>query len=180
MRVLAISGSLRSQSINTSLLQALRLLAPSALDIVIYQDLAQIPPFNPDLEMAGGFYAVNKFRNALTESAMILVSTPEYAHGIPGVLKNALDWIVGTGELSDKPVVLVNASSRGVFAQAALREVLTTMNARVLHPLETTVNLPSKIMTPDEIAAEPQLRAVLEQFLTALILHSISGKSPPS
>jgi chromate reductase, NAD(P)H dehydrogenase (quinone) len=170
MRVLAISGSLRSQSTNTSLTRALQLLSGPDLELVVYEDLNQIPPFNPDLEATREFYAVNQFRRAVKDSDVVLFSTPEYAHGIPGVLKNALDWIVGTGELSEKPVVLVNASSRGVFAQAALREVLATMNATVLHEIETTVELPRRMMSPEEIAAEPQLHSAIERFF-----HRLAG-----
>ena len=168
MRILAILGSLRTLSTKTSLIRALRLLARLYLEVLVYEDLDQIPPFNPDLEATREFYAVDQFRRAVKASDVVVFSTPEYAHGIPGVLKNALDWIVGSGELSEKSVVLVNASSRGVFAQAALREVLTTMNATVLHELETTVELPRRTVSAEEIAAEPQLRSITERFFRTL------------
>ncbi len=173
MRVLAISGSLRSQSTNTTLLRAIQLLAPPQIGIAVYEELARIPPFNPDLEATGELPAVSSFRNAVRDSAIVLFSTPEYAHGIPGVLKNALDWVVGTGEFSEKPVVLVNASSRGVFAQAALREVLLTMNATLFHELEVTIDLPSRTMTPEQVATDSQICPVIDRLLTEIsAIHS--------
>lgn len=166
MRFLAISGSLRSQSTNTILLRAVAELAPPELEVVLFQELDRIPPFNPDFEAENGGGAVGRFRAALRESCAVLFSTPEYAHGVPGVLKNALDWVVGSGELSGKPVVMVNASSRGTYAQASLREILTTMDARVLDRAEVTIELIGKSLTPAEIAREPgfasSLRASLE------------------
>jgi NAD(P)H-dependent FMN reductase len=169
MRVLAISGSLRSQSTNTSLLRALAALAPSNLEIVLYTELDQIPPFNPDLELNSSFDSVNRFRDAIRQSDAVIFSTPEYAHGIPGSLKNALDWIVGSGELSEKPVALCNASSRAVYAQAALKEVLTAMNTKLLVQAEITVDLPRRDMTPQEIAAHPELANALRSSLHVLL-----------
>ena len=165
---LAISGSLRSQSTNRAILEALKSLAPAGFEVVLYDQLSQIPPFNPDLEDNGPDSAVNLLRSAIRESDVVVFSTPEYAHGIPGSLKNALDWIVGTGELSRKPVVLLNASSRGTYAQAALREVVKTMDARVLTEAELTLDLP-RGSTPAEIVQEPLFASALTGFLQKLI-----------
>jgi chromate reductase, NAD(P)H dehydrogenase (quinone) len=169
MRVLAISGSLRARSTNTSLLQALTLLSPPQLEIVIYEDLDQIPPFNPDLEAEGNSGPVARFRTALRDSGAVLISTPEYAHGIPGTLKNALDWIVGSGELSGKPVALVNASSRGKYAQASLKEILSTMDARLLQDADVTVNILGKDLTPPQIAETPEFASALKASLHAVV-----------
>ena len=165
MRVLAISGSLRSQSTNTILLRAVAELAPPELEVVLFQELHRIPPFNPDLEAENSSGAVSRFRAALQESCAVLFSTPEYAHGVPGVLKNALDWVVGSGELSGKPVVMVNASSRGAHAQASLKEILTTMDARLLDRAEVTIDLIGKSLTPAEIAQEPAFASALRASL---------------
>lgn len=167
MRLLAISGSLRCQSTNTSLLRALALLAPSAVDIVLYTHLDKIPPFNPDRESEQD-PIVDGFRTALRESDAVIFSTPEYAHGVPGALKNALDWVVGSGELYQKPAVMCNASSRAMYAQAALKETLTVMTASLLHEAEVTLDLPRRDMTPAEIAAHPELSAALRQCLSAI------------
>jgi len=169
MRVLAISGSLRAQSTNTSLLQAAVMLAPPEIEIELFQEMHQIPPFNPDLEALNTSGPVARFREALRESAAVLFSTPEYAHGLPGVLKNALDWIVGTGELSGKPVILMNASSRGTYARASLKEVLATMDARLLDDAEVTIELLGKGLTAAEIAQGPDSARKLLASLTLLI-----------
>src|SRR5512138_474853 len=126
VRVLAISGSLRAASSNTALVGAAVLLAPGGVEVSAYQGLADIPPFNPDLDTAVPPAAVVRFRDALVGCDAILISSPEYAHGVSGVLKNALDWVVSSGELIDKPIALVNASARSIHAQASLRETLTT------------------------------------------------------
>jgi chromate reductase len=174
MRALAISGSLRSHSTNTSLLQALILLAPPNLQITLYHELHRIPPFNPDYEHEGNTGPIARFRSAIQTASVVLFSTPEYAHGVPGALKNALDWIVGTGELSRKPVVLINASARGTFAQASLREILTTMDATLLHDAEVILNLPRNL-TPTAIAATPEYAASLNTSLQKIAqLHHLS------
>src|SRR5215510_1633664 len=96
IRVLAISGSLRRASSNTALVNAAARLAPSGIEVAIYEDLDQLPPFNPDLDNDTPPTPVCEFRAALRSADAVLVSSPEYAHGVPGVLKNALDWVVGS------------------------------------------------------------------------------------
>ncbi|MCU1349277.1 MAG: flavoprotein, partial [Acidobacteria bacterium] len=93
MRILAISGSLRNGSSNTNLLRAAAALAPDGVDVVLYDRLGDLPPFNPDVESAGTpIPSVDDFRAQLTAAAAVAICSPEYAHGVPGVLKNALDW----------------------------------------------------------------------------------------
>jgi len=96
VRVIAISGSLRSASSNSALVQAAVRLAPAAVELSIYRELADIPPFNPDLDTEAVPVAVSRFRAVLQASDAVLISSPEYAHGVSGVLKNALDWVVST------------------------------------------------------------------------------------
>lgn len=172
MRVLAISGSLRAQSTNTSLLRALAAISAPLLKIAIWDELVYIPPFNPDLDRSPAHAAVDGFRTAIRNADAVIFSTPEYAHGMPGSLKNLLDWIVGSGELSKKPVALINASARGVFAQAALKEVLQTMDAIVLHDAETTIDLGGQKLTATEIAGDPRFAALLSSFAEKLANHA--------
>lgn len=129
MRILAISGSLRASSSNTSLLQAAVVVAPQGIQLHLYSGLADLPHFNPDYDNDAVAISVVQWRMALRAADGIIFSTPEYAHGVPGVLKNALDWVVGSGELADKPVTLFDAPSRGTYAQASLSETLTVMAA---------------------------------------------------
>jgi NAD(P)H-dependent FMN reductase len=165
MRILAISGSLRVQSTNTSLLRAAQLVAPVPLDVVLYGEMETLPAFNPDLDIDPGPEAVLRFRAELRDSSAVVFSTPEYAHGIPGSLKNALDWVVGSGELSGKPVALMNASARGEYAQAALREVLKTMDARLVSEAEITLPLLGKGLGAAEIAADLEFADIIRRSL---------------
>ena len=113
VHVLAISGSLRSGSSNTILLRAAAELAPRGLSVAFYEGLGELPHFNPDLDdEANPPPQVREFRDALRAADGVMICSPEYAHGVPGSLKNALDWVVGSGELSGKPVALINASPR--------------------------------------------------------------------
>ena len=168
MRILAISGSLRARSTNTALLQAAALVAPPTIEVVFYDQLETLPPFNPDHDLASGPEPVERFRCELRDSSAVVFSTPEYAHGIPGSLKNALDWVVGSGELSGKPVALINASARGEHAQAGLREVLTTMDARLVSDAEITVPLLGKGLNASEIAAHPEYAALIRSSIERL------------
>lgn len=132
MKLLAISGSLRASSGNTALLMAAQRVAPSEILVALFTQLEAIPAFNPDREMETPPAAVAALRDGVRESNAVLISTPEYAHGIPGVLKNALDWLVGSGEFYEKPVAFLHASPRGEIARASLKEVLVTMGAQFI------------------------------------------------
>ena len=134
-RIIAISGSLRQRSSNTMLLRALASVAPPDVAVVLYDGLGALPHFNPDLDEEGTSVptTVGDLRTLLIGADAIVLSSPEYAHGVPGTLKNMLDWLVSTGELVGKPVALLNASpAGGEYAQRALIETLRTMNWQVL------------------------------------------------
>ena len=134
MKILAISGSLRSVSKNTVLLRAVSSLAPNGVDITLYERMGDIPLFNPDLEDLDHGEApgpVLDLRAQLQAAAGVFICSPEYAHGVSGVLKNALDWLVGSGEFFQKPTVLFNAAPGSEHAHAALLETLRTMGALV-------------------------------------------------
>jgi NAD(P)H-dependent FMN reductase len=170
MRVLAISGSLRIGSTNTAALEALSRLAPEGVRVLVYRDLARLPPFNPDDDVEGRAKpaAVEELRAIVGASDAIVIAAPEYAHGVPGVLKNALDWLVASETFAGKKVVLINASPRAFHAQANLREILATMAARLL--AEAFVNLPltGKAIAAEEIAADPICARRLGEVLEAL------------
>jgi chromate reductase, NAD(P)H dehydrogenase (quinone) len=139
VRVVAISGSLRRASSNSALIAAAVRCTPPDVDVTIYDELANIPPFNQDLDTDTPPDPVRRLRAALDACDALVISSPEYAHGVPGVLKNALDWVVGSGELIDKPVALINASARATHAWHALVEILTTMSARVIREASITI-----------------------------------------
>jgi NAD(P)H-dependent FMN reductase len=180
MRVLAISGSLRAESTNTTLLRALALLASPDLEIDIFKGLDQIPGFSPDLEMADEPGPVLKLRAALRGADLVVFASPEYAHGVPGVLKNALDWVVGSGELSGKPVVLAHATARGEHAKASLREILTTMDALLLRDEELTIDLMGRSVTASEISRDDAMALKIKCHLNQWSRISKEKRSRPS
>lgn len=167
MKVLAISGSLRAASINTMLLQALARLAPETILVELYDELGRLPLFNPDLE-ANEPLVVARFREMITTADAVLIASPEYAHGISGVMKNALDWTVSSSAFVGKPVALLNASPRAVHAYAAIKEVLSTMSARVIAEASITVPLLGSQMDLQDIIADRKLSADLVQALRNL------------
>ena len=113
MKIIGISGSLRTASLSTALLNAAATLAPRCVKLVVYDGIGNLPHFNPELDKEPVPLAVSDFRSQLNSSAGVVISTPEYAHGIPGALKNALDWLLASGELYEKPVALFSPSPYG-------------------------------------------------------------------
>src|SRR6185312_11586029 len=128
LNVLAISGSLRSASFNTGLLRAAQELAPAAMTIHLYTGLSAIPPYNQDVEASGIPESVAELKAAVAASGALLIATPEYNYSIPGVLKNAIDWVSrppATTPLKRKPVGIIGATAGNggtIRAQLALRQ----------------------------------------------------------
>lgn len=168
VRVLGISGSLRSASSNSALVRAAVRLAPVGVEVSIYRELADIPPFNPDLDTEPVPAPVFRFRAVLQASDAILISSPEYAHGVSGVLKNALDWLVGSGELMDKPIAVINASARATHAHASLCETLATMSGRVIEDASITIPLAGTAVDADGNLSDTDLSASLTSAIKAL------------
>ena len=134
----------------------------------VYRGLADLPPFNPDLDSDRPFEAVAGLRAQLHACDAVLISSPEYAHGVPGVLKNALDWVVGSGEFVDKPVALINASARATHAWASLVETLTVMSARVVEEASITVPLAGTTVNADGMVADVPTSTALSSAVAAL------------
>lgn len=168
VRVLAISGSLRRASSNSALVGAVARLAPDTVEVSVYRELEGIPPFNPDLDGDNAPAAVTRFRAQLHACDAVLISSPEYAHGVPGVLKNALDWVVGSGELIDKPVALINASARATHAWTSLANTLSVMSARVVHDASITVSLGGRMLDTNAIVADASIATALKSAICAL------------
>ncbi len=129
--VLRLSGSLRSASLNTAMLRMAADCAPPGLRMSTHRGLADLPLFNPDLE-PNEPPSVARLRGDIAMADAVIIASPEYAHGVSGVMKNALDWMVASGVFVDKPVVLWNASPRASIALASLRETLIVMSARLV------------------------------------------------
>lgn len=167
-RILAISGSLRAASSNTSLVRAAAIVAGPGVSVETYRGLPDIPPFNPDLDAEPVFRAVRRLRARIRGADAVLISTPEYAHGVPGTLKNALDWLVGSGELIAMPTAVINVAPRATHARAALIEVLSTMSACIVAEACITLDLGGHTWGEDEIAADPRTSSALRAALEVL------------
>ena len=142
---------------------------PSAV-VSFYPDLDKLPHFNPDLDNENPPAAVLVFRKELAESDGLVISSPEYAHGVPGTLKNALDWIVSSGELIDKPVLLIHASTEGgLRIQAQLAEILRTMSARILTGPPLFSATARKAFDDEGRAVDSQVAQSLQAGLNLLI-----------
>jgi chromate reductase, NAD(P)H dehydrogenase (quinone) len=170
VRVLAISGSLRRASSNTALVDAAARLAPASVHVSIYRELATLPPFNPDLDNQTPA-AVTRFRHELQACDAVLISSPEYAHGVPGVLKNALDWVVGSGELVGKPVALINTSRRAIHAWTSLAETLNVMSALLIRDASITIPLEGRALDSNGISGDIELSRLVRAAIDALTSH---------
>jgi chromate reductase, NAD(P)H dehydrogenase (quinone) len=169
LKLLAISGSLRAVSSNTSLLRAAQALAPNGTAIEFYGGLGALPHFNPDLDRDPLPAAVVDLRARINAADGLVISSPEYARGVAGVMKNALDWMVSDVDFAGKPVALFNASPRATHALAALRLTLETMAASVIDEASITVPLLSAPLDARGVAADPALAQMVRGALAAFV-----------
>lgn len=131
IKILAISGSTRQSSSNLNLIKAIADLASETFSVNIFGGLSGLPHFNPDRDNENVPVQVTEFRRQLREAEGILICTPEYAIGVPGTLKNAIDWTVSSMEFSKKPVALITASLSGEKAHSSLLGTLLIIEAKM-------------------------------------------------
>jgi chromate reductase, NAD(P)H dehydrogenase (quinone) len=167
MQVLALSGSLRAASINTALLHVAARLAPAGMTVQVFGGIADLPLFNIDLEQAVPT-SVAALRAAVAGADALLIASPEYAHGVSGVMKNTLDWLVSLESFVCKPVALLNAQPRAQFSDPALREILTTMSADLVLPASLSLKLNADTLTEAGMLASESVCAALSTALAAL------------
>lgn len=174
MRVLGISGSLRHDSHNSALLRAAAERLPAGVELVPFERLSEIPPYDEDVEVRDVPEPVQALRAAIRDADAVLIATPEYNHSIPGQLKNALDWAsrpAGKSALNGKPAATIGASTGmfgAVWAQAELRKVLGAMGGRVLGA-ELPVAHAAELHHGDHLALEPEQAQQLEEILAELV-----------
>ena len=164
IKILALSGSLRKASYNTAALEALKKLAPDDVEIVVHKELGNLPLFNPDLE-GQIIPALDELRSALAKSHGLIIASPEYAHGISGVMKNALDWLVSGEEFVYMPVAFINTSPRASHAQVALREVVKTMSGNIIEKACISIPLLSSNLDADGIVNDQAISTLLKSSL---------------
>jgi len=174
MRVLGISGSLRRGSLNSALLRAAAEQLPAGIELVEFDRLSDVPPYDEDVELAATPAAVEQLRAAVRDADAVLIATPEYNHSIPGQLKNALDWVsrpAGKSALNGKPAAAIGASTGmfgAVWAQAELRKVLGAMGGRVIES-ELPVGHAKELLAGNRLELSPQQSHQLEELLAELI-----------
>ncbi|MDR6560224.1 MULTISPECIES: NADPH-dependent FMN reductase [unclassified Arcicella] len=178
-RILGISGSTRVNSSNHKLLHAIATIFTDQIELSVFDGIEKIPHFNPDIKDAHIDNQVTIFRELISQADGVIICTPEYAHGIPGTLKNAIDWTVGSGEFSGKPTLLITASTDGTSGHKALLEVLKVIEAKNIDQLQLLVQyIRSKINQNGEIIDKDTLSAItrLGQQLIGTIDETNEGK----
>jgi NAD(P)H-dependent FMN reductase len=134
VQVLALCGSLQAKSGNLDLLRAAARVAPPGVEVTLFDGLRDLPHFNPDLEGSPP-PSVGELRAAVASADALLIASPEYGHSLPGSLKNAIDWLIGSGELERKIVGITAAvpiAERGRRGLGALRDTLHAVSATIV------------------------------------------------
>jgi chromate reductase, NAD(P)H dehydrogenase (quinone) len=178
VRIIAISGSLRRQSLNSALLRAAARLSPEAASVTFYTEVGHLPLFNPDLENAAPA-VVRRLWDAVAAADALLLASPEYAHGVTGTIKNALDWLVGLPAFYGKPVAVLNASPRARHADEALRETLRTMSATIVDEASIAIPILGSGLDEDGIIASVEVSAALRIAVAALCRRAGTAVSGP-
>jgi chromate reductase, NAD(P)H dehydrogenase (quinone) len=150
-QVVAICGSTKKLSLNLSLIQAIGDLFEQEIDLRVITDIDKLPHFNPDLDHQSPPASVTDLRNKLSQAEGILICTPEYAMGVSGTLKNALDWMVSTTLFSKKPVALITASSQGQKGHAALLETLKVIESNITEETQLVISFVKTKVKDDRI-----------------------------
>jgi chromate reductase, NAD(P)H dehydrogenase (quinone) len=174
VKILGISGSLRADSHNTSLLRAAAELLPPGAELELWAGLKAVPPYDEDDDVQPAPEPVETLRRAIADADAVLFATPEYNSSIPGVLKNALDWVsrpLKTNALRSKPVAVVGASTGAfgaVWSQAELRKVLAAIGARVVEGDVAVGHAPARF-DEDGRLNDDDLRDQLAEVLQSLV-----------
>ena len=172
MRILTISGSLRTASINTQLLEAIAELAPSSVTVIRSGSLDNLPHFSPERDTDPAPEAVTDLRAQLREADAVIICTPEYIHSMPGVLKNMLDWMASSGEFVHKPVGVLSASPSdmgGSRAHAALSHTMEVLMANLPEQASLIIPFVRQRMNTDGQLNDSVLKQELQTVLSTLI-----------
>ena len=168
-KILAISGSLRSNATNTAILKYLKIVTEE-VDIEIYGGLADLPHFSPLVNEEETPDSVVDFYDKIKEADAVIICTPEYAFGVPGTLKNALDWTVSTGIFYQKPVALITAASSGEKAHQAMLWILEAISAKVIPEMTLLIsNVRTKVNSDGQVtdlATQEALKKMLDSLKT--------------
>ena len=159
-KIIAISGSTRLNSTNHGLIKAITALSKDELDIFVYEGISSLPQFNPDNDNENVAAEVADFRQQLNNADGVIICTPEYAHGVPGTLKNAIDWTISTSQFPHKPTMLITASTDGRFGHRALLETLKAIEAKNIDNLQMVIRFVKTKINNNKIIDEDTLKGV--------------------
>jgi chromate reductase len=175
IRVLLVSGSLRSKSTNTAALRTAASLVIPGVEGVLYEGLSGLPHFNPDDDNDPLPFAVADLRSRIRTADAVVLSTPEYAGALPGSFKNLLDWTIGddqSGSIYQKPVAWLNVSAHGAInAHESLRKVLRYANAEVIEEACAEVSVTHPMVDDDGLIADEYVRSHVAALLETLAAH---------
>ncbi|MEO8583873.1 MAG: NADPH-dependent FMN reductase [Flavitalea sp.] len=163
LKIFALSGSTRQNSSNHNLIKAIGKLTTVLFAIDMFEGLAELPHFNPDKDGDAVDPKITSFRNRLREADAILICTPEYAVGVPGSLKNAIDWTVSSMEFSHKPVALITASTSGQFSHPSLMATLLIIESKITERSQLVIPaIKTKVNDEGIITDAPTLNKINE------------------
>ncbi len=166
---MAICGSTKSSSHNLSLIHAIAAIYDEEIEMNVYATIASLPHFNPDMDNASPPREVTAFRQQIKEADGVLICTPEYAMGVPGTLKNAIDWTVSSCEFSHKPAALITASSQGQKGHQSLMETLKILEAKMTDETHLVISyVKTKVSAEGEIKddmTKSELKKTMAAFL---------------
>ena len=167
-KIIALSGSTRKASSNLNIIKAIEELSKDSFTFEIFYDLAELPHFNPDLDNENVPENIIQFRKKLKEADGILICTPEYAIGVPGTLKNAIDWTVSSMEFSHKPVALITASLSGEKAHKSLLGTLLIIESRMTAHTQLLISYVKTKLTSDGKIKEKDTLADIQKLINSL------------
>jgi chromate reductase len=170
IRLLLVSGSLRSGSVIGAALATAVDVAPEGIEPIIYDGLGDLPHFNPDDDVDPLPVTVVALRAAIADAHAVLFCSPEYAGALPGSFKNLLDWTIGGGEIYEKPVGWINAASpgRGELSHESLRTVLTYASTRIIDGATVRITVERSVIESDGLVHDPDIRARIRDVLEVL------------
>lgn len=165
--ILAICGSTKKFSTNLNLIKAIENISIPFFNITIFEGLDKLPHFNPDLDIDPAPESVFNFRKLLMEADGVLICTPEYAMGVPGTLKNAIDWTVSSCEFSHKPVALITASSVGQKGHTALLETLKVIECNITDETQLLISFSKTKINDNSQITDPETKEKVDQVIQA-------------
>jgi chromate reductase, NAD(P)H dehydrogenase (quinone) len=175
MTLLGVCGSLRKKSLNRALLLALAEVLPADVKLMMFEELADIPAFNSDLEEEPA--AVSALKAAIRETQGLVIATPEYNYSVPGVLKNALDWASrpAPSPLRGKPVGMIGCSlgmSGSMRAQYHLRQILVYSDSPTLNQPEVLIPRARELFDSAGRLTDESTRELMRKFAVAMVAHT--------